>query len=287
MLTVSLISPGAMGAALGSRLTGHGVRVLTSLEGRGSASAERAREAGMQAVSDDELMEASLFLSVVPPGDALALARRFAPRLKEATSKPVYVDCNAVNPETVRRMAEAIAPTGADFVDAGIIGLPPKPNTPGPAIYCSGQRASAVQVLADHGLRIREVPGDVGAASALKMSYAGITKGTIAIASAMALGAAHAGMQDALRQEMSESQPELLELLRRMVPDMPSKAWRWVAEMEEIGGFLDSVPGGGDLYRAVARLYRHIAADAPDGPDVAAIRSAFTRTAQGKPAADR
>jgi len=266
-----------MGSALGRRLVDHGVRVVTSLEGRSTASAERAREAGMEAASSEDLIQADILLSVVPPAEALPLAQRFAPLLARAQKKPkpVYVDCNAVNPATVRRIADVIAATGADFVDAGIIGLPPKPNTPGPAIYCSGPAAHSLDVLTAHGLRIRQVEGPIGAASALKMSYAGITKGLIAVASVMALGATRAGVDRALAAELAESQPQLLALLRRMVPDMPSKAWRWVAEMQEISGFLDGVPGGGALYQALAELYRHIAADFPEGSDVAALQAFF------------
>src|SRR5262245_35735904 len=111
MLNVALISPGMMGSALGRRLVEHGARVLTSLEGRSGGSAERAREAGMVPATDQELMAADIFLSVVPPGDAAALAQRFAPRLAMSERKPVYVDCNAVNVATATRIADTIAPT--------------------------------------------------------------------------------------------------------------------------------------------------------------------------------
>jgi hypothetical protein len=43
------------------------------------------------------------------------------------------------------------------------------------------------------------------------------------------------------------------------MPKMPPKAYRWVAEMEEIGAFLDGVAGGKDAYEAIARLYERIA----------------------------
>jgi putative dehydrogenase len=211
----------------------------------------------------------------VPPGEAMGLAHRFAPVLAAAAKKPVYLDCNAVNSRTAERIAAVIEATGARFVDAGIIGMPPKPGAPGPAIYCSGPDAAGAAVLTQYGLRMREIEGPVGAASALKMSYAGITKGLIAIGSAMALGAARSGTADALVAEMAESQPQLLALLRKMVPDMPPKAYRWVAEMEEIAGFLEGVPGGDPLYCAVAEFYRHIAAQFPGGPDVASFSTVF------------
>jgi len=279
-LTVTLIAAGGMGSAMGRRLVENGARVMTSLAERSSASATRAREAGMEAASDDALMEAGIFLSVVPPAAALPLARRFAPFLSEASTKPVYVDCNAVSPDTVQEIAEVIAATGAGFVDAGIIGGPPKPGTHGPSIYCSGPAAGALRILNHYGLRTREIEGPIGAASALKMSYAGITKGLIAVASAMVLGATRAGADKALLQELAESQPQLLNRLQTMVPSVYSKAHRWVAEMEEIAKFLDSVPDAGGLYRGAAGLYRHLADEFPEGADIATLE-AFFQSSEG------
>jgi 3-hydroxyisobutyrate dehydrogenase-like beta-hydroxyacid dehydrogenase len=125
---------------------------------------------------------------------------------------------------------------------------------------------------------MREIEGPVGAASALKMSYAGITKGLIAVASAMALGATRAGVQEALLQELAESQPELLQRLRTMIPGVYSKAYRWVAEMEEIAAFLEGVHEAGDLYRGAAGLYRDLAEEYPDGADIAALERFFQRS---------
>jgi len=83
-------------------------------------------------------------------------------------------------------------------VDAGIICGPPKPGTPGPLIYTFGPDAPALGMLAQHGLRISDLHGPVGAASGLKMSYAGITKGLTALASAMMLAAMRFGTAPAL-----------------------------------------------------------------------------------------
>src|SRR5215467_614435 len=118
--TIAIVAPGAMGAGIGQRLASHGVRVLTSLTGRSDATAARARESRMNPASDEEIAAADFLLSILPPGDALALAQRFAPVLAAASNaKPVYVDCNAINPATVEQVAAIIAPTGCPFVDAG------------------------------------------------------------------------------------------------------------------------------------------------------------------------
>jgi len=131
---VAVIAPGAMGAAVGKRLVDNGVTVLTSLEGRSEETRGRAKAAGMTAAKDDDIARADFILSILPPGDALSLAQRFVPALTASNAKPVYVDCNAINPKTVDRVAAAIAPTGSSFVDAGIIGQPPKPGDAGPRI---------------------------------------------------------------------------------------------------------------------------------------------------------
>ena len=84
----------------------------------------------MVAVSDQELARADYFLSILPPSDALALAEKMAALIGPSNHKPIYVDCNAVSPPTTERVAAALAPTGSPFVDAGIIGAPPKPRSP-------------------------------------------------------------------------------------------------------------------------------------------------------------
>src|SRR5690242_4199561 len=226
--TVAIVAAGAMGSGVAKRLREHGATVLTSLAGRSAASAERAKAAGMQAVDDARLMDADLFLSIVPPGEALALAQRFAPVLTAANRKPVYVDCNAVNPQSMARIAEAVSATDTKFAAAGIIGPPPKPGSTNTKFYVSGPAAQDVAVLNDYGLIVRVLKGGVSAASALKMSYAGITKGFTALGAAMMLAAAREGSAEALKAELAESQGPLLAWLARQTPSMYGKAYRWV-----------------------------------------------------------
>jgi putative dehydrogenase len=257
---VAVIAAGAMGSAVGKKLTENGVDVVTSLAGRSAESAARAREAGMRSVNDEEVAAADFVLSIVPPGDALALAERLAPHLERANRKPVYVDCNAVNPQTVARIAPVIAATGAPFVDAGIVGPPPKPGNR-TIFYASGTEAPRFATLNDYGLEVRVLGATLGDASALKMSYAGITKGFTAIATAMMLAATRNGTAEALARELAESQPQLTAWLTRQVPNMYAKAYRWVAEMEEIAGFVGEDAAAHEMFEGTARLYERIAAD--------------------------
>lgn len=258
---VAVISPGAMGSAVAARLSQHGLTVRTMLAGRSSATADRARAVGMTDANAAEIAACDFILSIVPPGEARGLAERLAPALHEAARKPVYVDCNALNPATVLGIARIIEEAGAEFVDAGIIGPPPAPDSQKTRIYLSGDAAARVAALEAYGLSMPIQPGPIGAASALKMSYAGITKGFTALGAAMMLAASRAGTAEDVKAELQMSQPALLGWLTRQMPRMYSKAYRWVAEMEEIAAFTGDDPAAREFFQAAARLYERIAAD--------------------------
>jgi 3-hydroxyisobutyrate dehydrogenase-like beta-hydroxyacid dehydrogenase len=270
--TVAIIAPGNMGAGVGARLVENKVTVLTALAGRSEASAERARAAGMQAVDEAQVLEADFLLSILPPGEALTLAKRLAPRLTAANRKPVYVDCNAVSPATMIEIADVIGSTGAPFAAAGIVGPPPKPGSNNTKFYTSGPAATLFARFNDYGLIVRVLDGPLAAASALKMSYAGITKGFTALGAAMMLAASRAGAAEALKTELAESQQALLGWLTRQVPNMYPKAYRWVAELDEIAAFVGEDKDEHAMLAAAARLYERIAADyVGDKREIAAL----------------
>ena len=275
---VAVIAPGMMGAAVGKRLVDNGLKVFTSLKGRSAETVARAKTAGMQAASDEEIAATDFILSILPPGDAVALAQRFAPTLTASNSKPIYVDCNAINPETVERLVAALAPTGAPYVDVGIIGGPPKPGDAGPRFYASGKEAPRFATLKQYGLDVRVLEGELTAASALKMSYAGMTKGTQAINAVMLLAATREGTADALLAELQKSQPQMLAWLKSYLGTMPPKAYRWVAEMHEIADFVGDDPSGHQLYVGAAHFYEQFARDFETDKEAdAAIKKFFAK----------
>jgi len=275
--TIAIIAPGSMGAGIASCLAAKGVSVLTSLDGRSAASAQRAAKTGMRHADDSTLAEADFLLSIVPPGDAIALARRLAPALAAAERKTVYVDCNAISPPTAQTIADIIGPTGCGFIDAGIIGPPPKPDSTGTKIYASGPLAQQLAKLNAYGLIVRPLEGPLTAASALKMSYAGITKGLTALGAAMMLAATRGGSADALKAELADSQPELLQFFERMVPPMYGKAYRWIAELDEIAGFVGEDRPESAMLASAARLYEELARDVDGDNRETALLDAFLK----------
>ncbi len=103
--------------------------------------------------------------------------------------------------------------------------------------------------------------GPIGAASAMKMSYAGITKGFTALGCMMMLAAARGGVADGLRAELERSQPALLPWLQRQIPAMYPKAYRFVGEMEEISDYVGEDVSAQEMFDAFADFYTRLAAD--------------------------
>ena len=282
-VTVAILAPGNMGAGVGALLAATGARVMTLLDGRSRESVERAAAAKMAAASRTEVANADFVLSIVPPKNALTVAQDLAPALRDANRKPLYVECNAVSPETTRRIAEIIEPAGCAFVDAGIVGAPPRAGQAGPRFYVSGPGAQQAAKLKNYGLDIRDMAGAVGDASALKLCYATLTKGFTALGAASAAAASRAGVAELLHAELAASQPAMLGYLTRSMPSMFPKAYRWVAEMEEIARFF-----GRDrertVFTGIAGLYEELARDqAGSKQATGAIEKFFARDPSIKP----
>jgi 3-hydroxyisobutyrate dehydrogenase-like beta-hydroxyacid dehydrogenase len=233
--------------------------VLTCLEGRSQLTRLRAEEAGIRAVgSEDELVQSvDVLLSVLVPAEARTLAERVVTSLQRTGARPVYVECNAIAPQTVRAIAEVIAPTGASFVDAGIIGSPPRRAGDSMRFYCSGPDTEAVEALAEHGLNVRVVGGDIGQASGLKMVYAASTKGTTALWTELMVAARALGMEEALRAEFGSDHVIANHVLRG-IPGMPRRSRRWVGEMEEIAATFEALGLTPRMLQGAADMYRFI-----------------------------
>ena len=276
---IALISPGAMGSAVARCLTDAGHEVLTSLAGRSPASRARAEAAGMRDASDTELAACDMILSIVPPADAEALVERFMPHLQAQARKPLFVDANALNPVSKKALAARLAEAGCDMVDGGIIGPPPAGGPRITTTFLSGARACEAMILDVPGCGAEVLDGDVGAASALKMCYGGINKGVVGLASALMRAAARHDAADALRREMQRSMPDLFTRYQRQVPDMIPKAYRWVAEMEEIAAFLgEDDASGARLFEGMAGLFAHVEADRQgDRHDIAILEAAVRK----------
>lgn len=235
-------------------------------EGRSAASRQRAEAAGLRdAGTVAELVErVDTIVSVCPPSSALDVARTVA----AAGFTGVLVEANAVAPAQATDMAELFE----RFVDGGIVG-PPATVAGTTRMYLSGPDATSVaERWAGSSLDVRVMQGPVGAASALKMSYAAWTKGQAALLLAVNALANTYGVDDTLRAEWDISQPGLEQRSAATAHGVAAKAWRFEGEMHEIAATLEAVDLPGDFHRGAAEIYRRMAdlrhADNPTLDDV-------------------
>lgn len=273
MNSIAVIGMGAMGSAVAKALLSSGVEIVTNLEGRSPGTRERAAAAGIRDVDLMALVDADIILSIVPPSEALAVAKLVATAMRASKSPAIFVDCNAVSPQTMSKVARAFDDTEATVLDGCIIGEPPEAGKTGPRFYVSGGAKDVVEVFIEFGLDARALDRGIGAASALKMCYAGINKGLIGLGTAMLLAAAKNGADKALIAELAESQTQLLAKFSKGIPGMYPKAYRWVAEMDEIAAFLGEDNPAGDIFEGMAGVFQNLDADRSGNKDMTATLS--------------
>jgi 3-hydroxyisobutyrate dehydrogenase-like beta-hydroxyacid dehydrogenase len=215
----------------------------------------------MAPVGRQELAQAALILSIVPPAEAIGVAGLVAEISSELQAPPPFIDLNAIAPKTMQALAARFGGSGVEVLDGAIIGGPPAPGKPGPTLYISGDSAERSRLLEDYGLKVRRLDGPLGAASALKMCYAGINKGFIGLSAAMLLAASRSGAAESLKAELAESLPDVDRKLSKSIPDMYPKAYRWVAEMQEIADFLGGDDPAATIFRGMADVFARLADD--------------------------
>jgi 3-hydroxyisobutyrate dehydrogenase-like beta-hydroxyacid dehydrogenase len=258
---IGLLHPGEMGAAVGRCLTNGGHTVLWASEGRSPATQDRAKAAGLTDAGTIAAVagQAGIILSVCPPHAAADVAWAVH------GFRGLYVDANAISPGTAREVAQMITDSGGRYVDGGIIGLPP--TGPGSTrLYLSGLDAPTVQALfAGTDLDARIAGPTLTSASAVKMAYAGWTKGTAALILAIRELAKEAGVEDALLAEWALSQPSLEKRSQGSAKAAEAKGWRWVAEMEEIAATMAAAGLPDGFHQAAAEIFRRYPRDSTDG----------------------
>jgi len=255
--TVGILSPGDMGQAIAAVLNQHGLKTIAALDNRSERTRQLAVAANIQDVGSlkELVIESDVVLSVLVPAAATEAAEQVAKAIGSVGKSLLYVDCNAIAPQKVKNIAQLIESTGGQFVDASIIGPPPRvPHRT--RIYASGTQADKFQQLRDYGLDVRVIGDEVGQASGLKMCYAALTKGLTAIGTELLIAAHRLGLDEQLWDELSSSQKELASILTRSIASMTPKAHRWVGEMEEIAETFQALDLTEHIFQGAADVYR-------------------------------
>jgi 3-hydroxyisobutyrate dehydrogenase-like beta-hydroxyacid dehydrogenase len=254
---IAVIGTGDMGHAVGGALVRAGYRVVTAGAGRSELTLRLARAAGIEDVGSLEaaVAAAGLVLSIVPPAAATTFAADAAGAMISAGVRPVFADCNAVAPATVKAIERALRTTGAPFVDVGIVGRGPAVGREPTRFYVSGEARAAVLALRTAEIELHDLGSEVGRASAMKMAYSALNKGTDALLTAVLLAAARLGVLEPLLEELRFSQVEALERMEARVPFLGATAKRYAPEMAEIARTYESVGVTPQFHRAAEWLY--------------------------------
>ena len=255
--TVGILSPGDMGHAVGRLLREHEVRVLTCLAGRSPRTKSLSEQAGITDVPTmEELVEQSdLILSITVSEAVPKLCQQVADAIGSTGTSLLFAECNAISPQLSRRMEGVINATGSRYIDASIIGGPPRNGT-SPRFYLSGPHATEMEGLRERGLDMRVIGPETGQASGIKMCYAAMTKGTAALFTELLMAAEMLGLSKDLLAEFQSSQPAVHQRMEGWLPGLPAKSNRWVSEMQEIETTFDGLGLTPLIFQGVADIYR-------------------------------
>lgn len=258
MLTVAMISPGAMGSALGRGYREAGARVVATVAGRSNRTRDLAHGLELLPSLEHVIAVSDVVISIVPPGEALEVASRVAKAAGVSGARPLFADFNAVSPGTVQHIASALGQL--PLVDGSISGGPP--DVDGTRLYLSGPDAKAIADLGHPRLDVCVLPGPVGAASAVKMSTASVYKGLSAILIQAMESAEAAGVLEVVIDDLTDGFPDVMDGLATRLASSGSKAHRYVAEMHEIACNQASLGLTPELFEAVAAVWARVTSTA-------------------------
>jgi 3-hydroxyisobutyrate dehydrogenase-like beta-hydroxyacid dehydrogenase len=271
-MRITVLHPGQMGVEV-ARCLSQAHEVAWCGQGRSAATRQRAEGADLLELADLGAVASwsDALISVCPP----AAAHQVAADVVAAGFAGLYVDANAVSPATVQRIAATVTETGGELVDGGIVGLPPRQEGT-TRLFVSGPRAGEVAGwFAGGTLGTVVLAGDVGAASALKASYAGWTKASAALLVAVRAHARAAGVEDALLEEWDRSQPGLRDRSDGALARLLTTAWRYEGEMAEIATSMDDHGVPAEFHDGAAAVYRRLARVGAGAADVARVLDEF------------
>jgi 3-hydroxyisobutyrate dehydrogenase-like beta-hydroxyacid dehydrogenase len=259
--SVAILSPGDMGHAIGQLLRENELKVFTCLTGRSVRTCELSEKAGIIDVPNmNDLVEQSDVVMSVTVSEAVpGLCHEIADAVKATGTDLLFAECNAIAPSLSAEMQKVLDEGGARYVDASIIGPPPR-NGSSPRLYVSGDNAIEMVQLRDFGLDVRNLGDQLGRASGIKMCYAAMTKGTAALHTELLIAAEKMGLSEELMVEFTNGHQSVVDRMESWIPSMPAKSRRWVSEMEEIEATFRDLGLTPNIFKGVADMYRMVGA---------------------------
>lgn len=256
MTTLGIVSPGAMGSALGRAWAAGGARVVATTAGRSERTRRLAHGLELVPTLDDVVAVSDIVVSVCPPGEAEACLTSVLAAAEAAGAAPLLAELNAVAPPVVEELAARARAGGLELVDGAISGGPPVPDEE-TTLYLAGPRAAELDLPAP-GLRMRIVGAEVGAASGVKMCTASVYKGTTAVWTQALETAASLGVLDVVLADLATAYPAEVGRAGRRIAVAVSKSGRFADEMEQIAATQGAARLSPELFAGMAAVYRRL-----------------------------
>lgn len=167
------------------------------------AKAHAARVAAHEALAD-ALDGAGIVLSMVVGSAAVAAGAAAAPHL---TTGQVYVDLNSVSPATKRAVEQAVAASGARFVEAAVMARVAPHGHRVPLLLAGRAARPLAARLNAVGMNARAVGEEIGQASANKMLRSILIKGIEALLIECLVAARRCGIVERILDSAGETFP--------------------------------------------------------------------------------
>ena len=259
MTTIGIVSPGAMGSALGRAWQSNGATAVATVQGRSERTRQLAEGLTLLDDLDAVVGAADVVVSVCPPSHAEAALRDIVAACRRTAARPLVADLNAVSPSVVSMLEQLADEAGLDFVDGAISGPPPRAGTD-TILYVSGPRAAELAELPATHVRGVVVGDRAGQASGVKMCTASIYKGTTALWAQALQTADELGVLDLVLDDLRLEFPDLVDRAGHQIAVAVSKSARFVGEMEQISLTQGEAGASPELFAAMAAVYRRLAA---------------------------
>ena len=284
MRSAALLYPGEMGCAVAKVLVADGWAVRTHLSGpslvcRGDAEAAAIADLGSL---DEAIGTSDLVVSLVPPAAALEVAATAAEAARRNGRRPLYLDANSVAPATMAAVAATLAGAGLDCVDGSFIGSAAELGGR-TRLNLSGPRAGELAAALPAAFHTTALGPEVGAASALKLAFAGFNKGLVALFLDVMGAGAVAGRPDELLRCLRDFYPGTVETLERLLPSYPRHAARRADELDELAHWLASEERDAAWATTARDVLRRFAALGLDGERRWTFAEALAAFAAEKP----
>ena len=204
---IAIIGFGEAGQYIGRGLAREGKTQISAYDLRHAEPAliEAAKSGGIALRDSPAAVEGVTFVfSFVTASSAVDAVRAAAKHLKPGQ---IYIDCNSVSPATKRAVADAVAASGATFIEAAIMAPVPGPDHKVPILVSAPGAPAVAARLNAIGMTIDVAGERIGDASLSKMLRSIFIKGIEALMLESLTAARRAGIEERIIDSVQQTIP--------------------------------------------------------------------------------